>query len=82
MYKIFGLFVIAYFLSSPLQADDITLQEQIDEVNAMIEEEKEIKAELRAQLAARETEVTELKLRLRELEEKIAELKLEHNLEN
>lgn len=75
-----SLCMFAFFLALPVQAGNNSLQEQLDNVKARIEEEKAVNAELRAELATRETQVTELKLRLKELEEQIAELKQEHNI--
>ena len=76
-----GFFVLALFYVSSLQAEDIPLQEQLEDVKAKIEEEKAINAELRAQLATRETRVSELKLQLSEIEEEIAALKRKHNIQ-
>lgn len=80
MYKMVSMCMFTFFLALSVQAGNNTLQEQLDDVKARIEEEKAINTELRAKLATRETQVTELKLRLKELEEQIASLKKEHNI--
>ena len=77
---LFCLIVLLNIYSLQLPAEEKSIQEQIDEVKAMIEQEQTKNAELKAELASKETEVSELKLKLREIEDKIEALKKEHNL--
>ena len=76
----FCLVVLLHLFSLSLSAEEQSLQDQIDEIKIMIEREQILNIELKAELATRETEVSELKLRLREIEDKIDALKQEHNL--
>ena len=77
---LFCLIILMNMYSLQLPAEEKSLQDQIDEINVMIEQERTKNAELKAELASKETEVSELKLKLKEIEDKIEALKREHNL--
>jgi len=64
----------------PAAAEKYSVQDQIEEIKIMIEREQIVNIELKAELASRETEVSELRLKLREIEDRIDALKQEHNL--
>ena len=64
----------------PAAAEEYSMQDQIEEIKIMIEREQIVNIELKAELASRETEVSELRLKLREIEDRIDALKQEHNL--
>lgn len=68
------------FVQFPLQADDKSLEDQITEAKEMLEQEKISNVELKAELAARESEAGTLKQKLKEIEDKIEALKKEHGL--
>lgn len=73
-------FILTSVLPLPVTAEEHSLQDQIEEVKIMIEREQIVNIELKAELAARETEVDELKTKLKSLEDSIEALKQEHNL--
>ena len=74
------LFILINSFSALVFAEETGIKDQIEEVKIMIEREQLVNIELKAELAAREAEVSELKLKLREIEDKIEALKREHNL--
>ena len=74
------LFLLINVCLQPVLAEATSLQDQIDEIKIMIEREQLTNIELKAELASRESEVSELKLKLKEIEDKIETLKKEHNL--
>ena len=74
------LYIILCLIQSPVQGNDKSLEDQINEAKEMLEQEKITNVELKAELAARETEAGALKQKLREIEDKIDTLKKEHGL--
>lgn len=75
------LYIFLCFIQFPLQADDKSLEDQIAEAKDMLEQEKISNVELKAELAARESEAGTLKQKLGEIEDKIEALKKEHGLD-
>ena len=61
-------------------AEEKSLEDQIADAKEQLEQEKITNVELKAQLAARETEAGTLRQKLSEIEDKITELKKEHGL--
>jgi septal ring factor EnvC (AmiA/AmiB activator) len=74
------LFIFLCLIQSPIQAEDKSLEDQIAEAKELLEQEKIISVELKAEIAARETEAETLKQKLKEIEDKIEALKKEHGL--
>ncbi|OGT71863.1 MAG: hypothetical protein A2W76_05090 [Gammaproteobacteria bacterium RIFCSPLOWO2_12_47_11] len=63
-----------------VQAEDKSLQDQIDEIKIMIEREQIRNIELKAELAGKEQDADELKQKLRGIEDEIDALKAKYNL--
>jgi len=63
-----------------IQAEDKSLQDQIDEIKIMIEREQIRNIELKAELARKEQNADELKQKLQDIENEIDVLKAKYNL--
>ncbi len=72
------IFLVIFPLS--IQAEDNSLQDQIDEIKIMIEREQIRNIELKVELARKEQDADELKQKLRGIEDEIDALKAKHNL--
>ncbi len=70
---------LSMMLVVPSQSAEMSLEQQLKEVNDMIEVEKAKNTELKAQLSEKENQVTVLKTRLKDLEDKISALNTESN---
>lgn len=78
--RLFYLYIFLCLVQFPLQAADKSLEDQVAEVKEMLEQEKITNVELKAELAARETEAGTLKQKLSKIENRIETLKKEHGL--
>jgi septal ring factor EnvC (AmiA/AmiB activator) len=72
------IFMVIFPLS--IQAEDKSLQDQIDEIKIMIEREQIRNIELKAELARKEQNADELKQKLQDIENEIDVLKAKYNL--
>ena len=72
------IFLVIFPLS--IQAEDKSLQDQIDEIKIMIEREQIRNIELKAELARKEQDADELKQKLQGIEDEINALKAKYNL--
>lgn len=79
--RFLSLYIFLCFVQFPLQAADKSLEDQITEAKEMLEQEKVLNIELKAELAARDTDAGTLKKKLKEIEDKIEAMKKEHGLE-
>ena len=73
------VFFIVIF-SHSVQAEDKSLQDQIDEIKIMIEREQIRNIELKEELASKEQHADELRKQLQGIENEIDALKVKYNL--
>jgi septal ring factor EnvC (AmiA/AmiB activator) len=74
------LLIPVMLLPCSIQAEDKSLQEQLDEIRIMIEREQIRNIELKAELAKKEQEAEELRQKLQQIEDQIVAIKAQHNL--
>jgi septal ring factor EnvC (AmiA/AmiB activator) len=75
---------LALFCAVPLllMAEGDSLEEQVAAVKGDITVAQQINIELKAQLAAKETEAAELKVKLKQIEDQIDALYIKHHMES